>query len=167
MENRQRKRQRLPTQRRVEHALGYIGLGMFAPALAELDSIETGDQFRPEVLSARVELHMTTKQWPEVIAVASRLVQTNPEIEHAWIGWAFALRELDRVAEARTVLLAAEPHHGTTSAVLHYNLACYDSLLGNLTEARRRLAIAYRMDDRLKADGALDPDLRALRAKHT
>jgi hypothetical protein len=47
------------------------------------------------------------------------------------------------------------------SAELHYNLACYACLLGDMKEARQRLEIACKMDDHFKAS-ALDEDLRAL-----
>lgn len=84
-------------------------------------------------------------------------------MENSWIGWAYALRELEQVEEAREVLLKAEIRHGKASAVLHYNLACYDSLLGELASARARLATACRMDGRFKQAAKDDPDLRALR----
>ncbi len=154
----------IPLQRRISHALGYVGLEMFTEALAELDGIGAEDQARPEVRSVRIELHLGARQWNLVIAVAEPLARSHPTVVGAWIGWAYALRELNRVAEARTVLLEAEPFHGKASAVLHYNLACYESLLGDLDGARNRLRIACAMDKRLEADGATDPDLRALRS---
>jgi Flp pilus assembly protein TadD len=153
----------LSTQRRVSHSLGYVGLGMFKEAVTELDSITTADQFQPEVRAARIELQMAAKQWDKVIEIGSDLARTHPEIEHAWIAWAYALRELDRVVDARMVLFKAEPHHGQTSAVLHYNLACYDSLLGRLASAQARLDTACRMDKRFEAEARVDPDLQALR----
>jgi hypothetical protein len=48
--------------------------------------------------------------------------------------------------------------------VLHYNLACYDSLLGELAGARKRLATACKMDGQFRAAAQDDPDLAALRA---
>lgn len=154
---------KLPTARRLRHVLGYVGLEMFPEAAAELDAIPACDQARPEVRAARVELHMAAGQWNQVVVVAELLARSNPELAPAWIGWAYALRELNRVAEARAVLLEAEPRHGQTSAVLHYNLACYESLLGDLAGARHRLTVACAMDKLLEADAAADPDLRALR----
>ena len=154
---------RLPTARHVSYALGYIGLGMLKHAAAELKLIAKTDQAQADVLSVRVELLMAAREWEGVIELAGPMARAHPQVESAWIGWAYALRELNRVAEARAVLLEAEPQHGATSAVLHYNLACYDSLLGDLPSARRRLATACKMDARLREDGAKDPDLLALR----
>lgn len=151
------------TRRRVRHALGYIGLEMLREAAAELAAVGEAERNLPEVRSVWVDLHMAAKEWLAVVAVGSELAREHAACETAWIGWAYALRELQRVPEAREVLLAAEKVHGRTSAVLHYNLACYDSLLGEIASARVRLDTACRMDKRFKMEGALDPDLQALR----
>jgi tetratricopeptide (TPR) repeat protein len=152
------------TQLRVEYARGYLGLALFAEAAAELERIAADEQGLPAVRSMRLDLHLAKKQWKKAVVVAADLAQAHPAWENAWIGWAYALRELKRVEEARTVLMAAERHHGKTSAVLHYNLACYDSLLGALKSARVRLAKACRIDAQFKAAAREDPDLAALRA---
>lgn len=151
------------TRRRVDYALGYIGLGMFDAAEAELDGIAKEEQLLPVVRSVRVDQHLAAKQWKRAVVVAGELARAHPGVESAWIGWAYALRELQRVEEARAVLREAEAHHGKTSAVLHYNLACYDSLLGALGSAKVRLARACRMDGQFKAAAREDPDLVALR----
>ncbi len=151
------------TRRRVSYALGYIGLSMFSEAETELDAIDPEDRELPEVSSVRIDLHIAARQWKRAVAVASNLAWRHPEMENSWIGWAYALRELEQVEEAREVLLKAEIRHGKASAVLHYNLACYDSLLGELASARARLATACRMDGRFKQAAKDDPDLRALR----
>ncbi|MSU51590.1 MAG: hypothetical protein EXS37_21295 [Opitutus sp.] len=152
------------TRRRVQHALGYIGLEMFGAAWRELEAIAAADQSRPTVRTTRVDYHIAAKQWKKAVVVAGELARAHPKAESAWIGWAYALRELKRVEEAREVLIEAEKYHGKSSAVLHYNLACYDSLLGKLDNARTRLATACRMDAQFKAAARDDPDLVALRA---
>lgn len=151
------------TRRRVEYALGYIALGMFAEARAELDGIAGEEWMLPVVRSTRVDYHLAAKEWKKAVTVASELARAQPEVENAWIGWAFALRELGLVREARDVLLEAEELHGKTCAVLHYNLACYDSLLGALKSAERRLKRACKMDQQFKLAAREDPDLVALR----
>ena len=153
----------LLTRRQVRHALGYIGLGMYREAAAELDAVVAAEKPLPEVRSVRLDLCMAAKQWADAVKVGSALAGDHPACENAWIGWAYALRELQRVPEARDILLEAEKHHGGKSAVLHYNLACYDSLLGELASARARLATACRMDQRFKVESEDDPDLQALR----
>lgn len=153
----------LLTRKRVNYARGYLELGLLREAAAELDAITGAQAARADVRSARVDLLMERKAWADVVDAASGLVREHPELEHAWIAWAYALRELNRIEEARAVLLTGESRHGGSSAVLHYNLACYDSLLGALASARLRLERACRMDKRFRVEGKRDPDLKALR----
>lgn len=150
------------TARHLRYACGYIDLGLLNEASDELEAIEFVDRFVPDVLQVRVTLHMEAKHWELVVGAAQQLVAKRPESEQGWISWAYALRELNRLAEAKAVLLDAESRHGGTSATLHYNLACYHCLLGEFADARARLQIACRMHPPLKEDAITDPDLAAL-----
>jgi Flp pilus assembly protein TadD len=135
---------------------------MVNEAADELEAIDRDIRLSVEVLRVRVDLHMAAKQWNLVIAVAKPVCEASPKDEGAWIAWAYALREMQRVKEAQEVLLQAEPLHGNTCGVLHYNLACYACLLGNMQEARRRLSIAYKFDEHWSVSALDDEDLRAL-----
>lgn len=150
------------TLRRLKHASGYLGLGMLNEAADELETIEGDDRLSADVMRLRVDLYMQAKQWDLLSAVARELARLSPEDETGWINWAYALRELNRVEEAKAVLLQAEPIHGPKSGVLHYNLACYHCLLGDLVEAKRRLSIACRADNQWKRAALDDPDLKAM-----
>lgn len=149
-------------QRRVEYAGGFLALGMPSGAAEELAAVEAGDRERPEVLSALCDLSSETKDWAAMIEAGSRLARTRPNHPHGWISWAFALREMQHIAEAQHVLLEAESRH-PTCGVLHYNLACYACLLGDHTEAERRLRRALEIDRSWKHSALDDPDLTALR----
>lgn len=153
----------IPTHRRLEYASGYIGLGMHQDAADELRLIEEEARESPEVLRLWVSLYHQTEQWRSLIKVAEALAGAEPTEEQGWISWAFALRELDRVKEAQVVLWQAELQHGDSSAVLHYNLACYACLLGDKVDAKRRLATAVKMDAEFKSSALEDPDLEAMR----
>ncbi len=150
------------TARHLHHATGYLGLGMLNEASDELEAIDGEDRLSDDVLRLRSDLYMQAKEWDLLIAVARELARRDPEYNNAWIDWAYALRELDRVPEAKAVLLEAEPVHGKKCATLHYNLACYHCLLGELEDAKTRLRRACQMEERLKADALDDPDLKAL-----
>lgn len=153
----------IPTRRRLEYASGYLTLGLLKDAAAELAWIK-GDAARSaEVLRLKVSLGHHTRRWGQLIEVAAVLAKVAPEDEQGWISWAYALRELGRVAEAQDVLRQAEPLHGESSAVLHYNLACYACLLGDRAEARRRLAMACALDAEFKSSALTDPDFEAMR----
>jgi len=153
----------IPNHRRLEYARGYIELGLVSEAADELDAITSDARLSTDVLRVRVDLYMASKEWELVIVVAKPVCEASPADEGAWVAWAYALRELQQVTEAQDVLLRAEPLHGKTCGVLHYNLACYACLLGNLKEARRRFAKACKMNPEWKTASLDDDDLRALR----
>ena len=92
------------TARRVQYALGYLELGMLHEASEELETVAFDDRFLPCVLAARIELGMAAKHWEVVVGLGRELTTRAPELERGWIGWAYALRELGRVAEAKEVL---------------------------------------------------------------
>jgi predicted Zn-dependent protease len=146
---------------RLSHASGYLGLGMLNEASEELEAIDGDARLSDEVMVLRADLYMQAKQWDLLVAVARELARRDPEYEKGWIDWAYALREMNRVTEAKAVLLEAEPRHGK-SGVFHYNLACYHSLLGESAEAKARLNRACKMGKEWKVAATTDPDLEAL-----
>lgn len=151
----------ISTQRHAEYAMGFLALGLLEESSAELEKIADRDRFHPVVLAARIELHTQEKKWPRVIAAAEELTRRRPDMETGWVGWAYALRELNRVKEALVVLLQAETNdHG--SAIVHYNLACYLALLGNQKKAVARLKKAFRLDPNFKDEALDDKDLASL-----
>lgn len=154
---------RIPTSHRVSYALGYLALGLSCEAAEELAAIAPRDQASQPVVTVWVEVNMERQRWLEVIGHARQLAAIAPAKERGWIAWAYALRELQRTEEAREVLLKAEPLHGDECALLHFNLACYESLLGRFAEARRRLALAFEIDPSYRAEAETDPDLQPLR----
>ena len=135
---------------------------MVQAAADELAQIPPEQAPLPEVVSARIDLHMARKEWAQVVGLGADLARRFPAKQEGWIAWAYALRELNRIDEAKAVLLEAEPHHGKSCGVLHYNLACYHCLQGEKTEAKRRLALASRMDGQWKQTALEDPDLQAM-----
>lgn len=151
----------ISTDRRVQYALGYISLGLLDQASDELESVSFDQRFAPAVVRARLELHMASSHWDVVVSFASDFAPAHPNELLPWVHWAYALRELNRVAEARDVLLRAEALHDR--AIIHYNLACYYCLLGDIPVAKERLRRACKLDAKFKASALDDPDLRAMR----
>lgn len=138
-------------------------LGMLADAAKELAQVPDEDGENREVLEARLDLATQRRTWKAAIKYGEQLATRYPELEGGWIGWAYALRELQKIEEARAVLLEAEPRHGKKSALLHFNLACYYALLGEPEAARERLERACKLDVRFKDEALTDPDLASLR----
>jgi len=152
----------ISTRKHLDYALGYIGLNLLAEARAELALIPPADRETPEVLAVEIELAMARSTWSRVITLAARATAAAPGSERAWTAWAFALREKQRVSEARDVLLRGAAVIQDATPLVDYNLACYFCLLGDLPEARRRLKRACAREPEWKTEAAADPDLAAL-----
>ncbi|MFA5265109.1 MAG: hypothetical protein WC378_14900 [Opitutaceae bacterium] len=155
----------IPALKRREYALGYLSLGMTDEALAEIALLSAEDRDAAETMAILIDIHMARDDWVRTVDMAREYAARRPKEEKGWISWAYALREMDKVKEAREVLLRAEPFHGRTCGLLQYNLACYFFLLGEKTEARRRLKAAIMIDPSLAADAIRDPDLKGIAAE--
>lgn len=155
----------IPTRKHLDYALGYIELDLLEEAREELARIPAADRQTAPVLSAFLDLAMAEEDWDGVIALAPRVASADPAGERPWIAWAYALRELGKIADARDVLLRGTDVIAEPSVLVDYNLACYFCLLGDLTEARRRLALVFAREPHWKKDARHDPDLAALYEK--
>lgn len=152
----------ISTHRHLQYAAGFIELGMFEDAVKELNAVVLHERESPSVLTVWIDVHMHTSSWENVIVISEKLTRASPADDKGWVSWAFALRELNRIEEARAVLLEAMPLHGKSCDLLHYNLACYECLLGNLPAAKRYLKTATQKDKHWKEAALDDPDLEAL-----
>ena len=148
-------------ERSLLSAQGYIELGMPAEALAELDALGPKGQLRPEVLQMRLFVAMHAKRWEQALSVCARLRAINPEDTTGYIHGAFCLHEMGRTNEAKELLIAG-PSSLLNEPTYHYNLGCYDAVLGNLKEATQHLETSFRMDEKFREIAKLDPDLKAV-----
>lgn len=151
----------IPTSTRLSYASGYIDLGMTKEATEELDAIDPKDNLKSEVLSVRSKLYLHSQNWEVLVEVAKQLATQSPEIPHAWVNWAYGLRELGLNKQAKSVALKGlriHPKEGT----LWFNLACYCSLLGEQQEASGHLDSAIKLDKSFEKEAVDDPDLANL-----
>jgi thioredoxin-like negative regulator of GroEL len=151
----------------LDYAVGYLQLGMLDEARAELAALPPEALDTAAALAVRIELAMSAEAWPEVVALAPALVAHDNTVERPWIAWAYALRELQRVEEARDTLLTGQRLIQNPTLLVAYNLACYACLLGDLTEARRLLSAIFAADKSWREVARDDDDLAALRTKKT
>ena len=156
----------ISTRKHLDYALGYLGLNLLAEARAELALIKPSDRETSDVLLVEIELAMAKSAWSRVITLAAKVTRDVPELERPWIAWAYALREKQAIGDAYDILIMAEEVLEKPSALLDYNLACYCCLMGDLTEARRRLKRACAREPEWKTEAAADPDLAELHLKN-
>jgi predicted Zn-dependent protease len=149
-------------ERSIRAAQGYWELGMCEDALLELDTIPGMVQDRPDVLEMRLVVLMHIQRWHDALNVSRRLIEVMPRAAAGFIHQAFCLHELGETTQARKTLLEG-PESLLKEPTYHYNLACYECILGNLEAARRHLEASVMMDSRFREFALKDPDLKALR----
>jgi tetratricopeptide (TPR) repeat protein len=146
---------------RISAAQGYIELGMPLEANDELEQVDPDQRAHTEVLGIRVRIYCALKNWYLMQTVAKRLTLIEPEKAEWAISWAYATRRADSLNAARIILVDAIDRLPDT-AVLHYNLACYECQLGNLDEAKSRLKRAFALEPQYRLVALDDEDLEAV-----
>lgn len=149
------------TQRALHAADGYLYLGMPGEALDELHIVPVPEQTDPSVLLARVRVLLHLKRWGEAEKLSGFGNNTHPDEEEFTVQRAFALHQLDKGDEAVEVLLSA-PEWIRRTGILHYNLACYEARLGDVSTARQCIRAAIQLNAAMKKNAKIDPDLQSL-----
>lgn len=145
-------------------AEGYFELEMYEEALDELETADALPDNRMQVLAMRLDILLAQKKWQEALPLGEALCDLDPEEPQYFISYAYALRELDRIEEARGALLQG-PETLEESGLFYYNLACYEALLGDPNTALATLRHAFALEPELKKSAQDDPDLEAIRDK--
>lgn len=143
-------------------AQGYCELSMFEEALQELGTLPADLQQDPSAVEMRLVILMQARRWKPALATGRELTELAPEKTIGYIHMAFCLHELGKTAEARSLLLDG-PATLHSEPVYHYNLACYECVLGNLDLARLHLDKSIALDKKFRDYALTDPDLQALR----
>jgi len=90
----------LTVQKRLNAAIGYLGLGMPQDAWNELEDIEGEDRARPEVLKVRVEVCRALESWELMAEASNHLRKIEPdEVEHP-LNMSYAVRRFKSETEA-------------------------------------------------------------------
>ncbi len=107
-------------ERRTQAAEGYVELGMFLDANAELEEIEPELRTDTQILALRVRIYSALEKWDLMLVVAKELALRDPHNVQWAVSWARATRRAVSIDAARLVLLeAVERIPG--AAILHYN----------------------------------------------
>ena len=150
-------------ERSLLAAQGYIELDMTDEALRELGTLSPEDQEREDVKQMQLFIFMRTKQWDRALLICQRLRESSPDGTTGFIHGAFCLHEMGRTKEARELLMQGPPIL-LGEPTYHYNLGCYDAVLGHLEEAAIHLEISFKMDHKFREIARLDPDLKPLQS---
>ena len=139
-------------------AQGYLELGMVEEALGELSSIGRVAFDDPDIIELRLHILMQGRKWNEAIAAAEELLRMKIDALPAYLHGAFALHELGRTSEARDLLLKG-PSVLREDPTFHYNIGCYEAVLGNRDAALESLRQSFAMDKNFREFAQCDPDL--------
>jgi tetratricopeptide (TPR) repeat protein len=149
----------------LQAAQGWLGLGLPADALAELDGIPPGQQRHPAVLETRWMICAEQMNWDVAVTVAEDLIAQAPDDANGWLHRAYALRRSNKggLAEARQALSPAVEKF-PDEPVIPYNLSCYACQLQQLAEARIWLQRALKVGKKAEIKGMAlaDADLEPL-----
>jgi hypothetical protein len=140
---------------------GYVYLKMFEDANDVLEGLPTNLITHPTVLLARLELLMEVKMWREGVLLGQSLCNVWPSELEFWFRTAYCQHEMKHTQQAKDTLLRAPPAMRET-ATFHFNLACYETQLGNLEEGKRLLFIAIEKNKEFQQDALDDPDLEPM-----
>jgi len=151
-------------ERALLAAQGYLELGMVEEALAELVAVQSPAISDPDLIELRLHILMQGGRWTDALASAEELLRLNSSAIPAYIHGAFALHELGRTAEARDLLLRAPEILGA-DPTYHYNIGCYEAVLGNSDSAMQSLKKSFALDETYRDFAKLDPDLEAIHAE--
>lgn len=145
-------------ERRLLAAEGYLELKMVDDALAELCELtpELQDEERSRELF--LAIYMMGEDWNKGADEARRLCREHPLKINYFIHAAYCLHETGDTMAAKEWLIRG-PKSLMKHALFHYNMACYDAVLGKLDAVRGYLEKAFALDGTLRCVAASDKDL--------
>jgi tetratricopeptide (TPR) repeat protein len=149
----------------LNSALGWVELGNFSEARAELNQLPPEFLSRPEVLEIRWIIDAAASDWESALQTAREILKVAPDHPEGWLHQAYALRRkkdggLQSAREALEPVEDKFPEEPT----IPYNLACYACQLGHLDQARALLQKAIQRGElkEIKKLALKDPDLKDL-----
>ena len=150
------------SERALLAAQGYLELGMVEEALSELASVPAGENADADLTELRLHILVHGKRWDEALVAAEELLRISPQAVPGYIHGAFALHELGRTAQARDLLLKGPPLL-RQNPTFHYNIGCYEAVLGNRESALQSLRESFALDETYRDFAQRDPDLEGIR----
>ncbi len=126
---------------RLTAAQGYLELGMFDDALAELDQLPEEEREGELATCFRLDLHNQAKDWSKGAQVASEGIEQHPDCSHLYIMGAYAIRRAEDDLQAAFDFLKSGhlcmDQSKTEAPMFWFNMGCYHSLLGSQEDALR------------------------------
>lgn len=142
--------------------MGYLELGMADEALSELEGMSVVRKKTERYGELLLATQMMLKDWSDAADTAQRLCVMNSKETGYFIHAAFCLHEIGDTEGAMRRLMSG-PRELMKDALYHYNLACYQAVLGDLEMAGSSLSRSFELDAKLRAVAMEDEDLVGVR----
>ena len=129
--------------RQLEFAWGWLGLGSWIDALAELDHINPLLLVHPDVMEARLRIYEKAGEWEHAWHIGMVLINLVPGRVESWLATAHAARHAPNGGLHQgylTLLLAALEH--PDNWLVSFKLACFAIQRGEMEEGDWWLGIA-------------------------
>jgi len=152
---------RLNTVNGYDPIMGYLELGMADDALSELEAMSAVKKKTERYGELLLATQMMLKQWTVAAETAQRLCVMNSTETCYFIHAAFCLHEIGDTEGAMKRLMSG-PRALMKDALYHYNLACYQAVLGQKEVAGDSLKRAIELDAKLRAVALKDDDLEGV-----
>ncbi len=147
----------------LQHAEGYLELGMASQALAVLSSLQGSARRDGHTLYLRGEALRALDRHGEAIKAFRKAAEILPDNLPLWLamGWCYKrIGKLDQAIDALESAMAVEP----SEAIVYYNLACYWSLAHNKAHALEYLSQAFEIDSSYRDLVHSEPDFDPMRS---
>jgi tetratricopeptide (TPR) repeat protein len=148
-------------ERTLTAAQGFFQLGMWNESWNELETLAPETRNRAQVILLRVMIYNNLNRWEEASIIGTGALRHYPDFGALYVATAYALWHHSGPAEAKAVIAAGEPYL-EEEAIFHVMLACYDSALGHLYEAKECLQRAFELDPAFKLRSLDEPDLASV-----
>lgn len=147
-------------------AEGWLELGVPRNSLKALSRIEFPENETCLILRARVRVLLHLRRWRQANSLSRIAMERFPDDPHIVAQKAFTLEQLGRAKKAIKVIMST-PEPIRVSGILHYNIACYESLLGDRVIAEKLIERAISMNAKMRKLARSDDDLKSVVGKMT
>lgn len=150
-------------RRQLEEAEGYLMLDLPRHALEILERYPNWPAMQFEANLLQGEALRSLERYREALAPLETAAMLRPGDVRVALALGWCYKRTNRLAQAIDVLEHAR-RKSPDNPLLRYNLACYWSLVGDLSKALSELEAALRLDPELRGLIADEPDFEALRS---
>ena len=154
---------RVRIQRSLREAEGYLELSMPRTALDLLARLSDPGTFRGQKLYLTGEALRALDRHAEAIDALEEAADLLPSNIHVWLALGWCRKRTGRIDLAIGALERAE-EVSPEEAIVHYNLACYWSLLGKKQRSLAYLSRAISLDSNYRDLLVDEPDFDPIRS---